>query len=217
MRTTNQKTQRVTALTLAAALGVAIYLNWEYAKGSPVSEIDQAAAEVVAEQNETVEAAAEDTQQSVPVSDALITEQEALESSDKNYGEAQLVSVAKDSGTVFFEQARLDRTKTRDGVVDDLEKSLKKASLSKKEKEALLTQMTNYLGDVTTENEIETLIKAKGFADCLCFLKDGKADITVMTATGEGLSASQVAQLRDIILGKCKNLTAQDITIVEVK
>lgn len=217
MRTTNKKTQRATAITLVAALGVAVYLNWEYAKAEPTDVLDAAAEEVVAAQSEEIEAAADQEGPEITVSDALITEKEALESSDKNYGEAQLVSVSKDSGTAFFEQARLERTKTRDGVVDNLEKSLKKSSLSDQEKQSLLTQMTDYLGDVTTENEIETLIKAKGFADCMCFLKDGKADITVMTATGNGLNASQVAQIRDIVLSKCTTLTAQDITVVEVK
>lgn len=39
------------------------------------------------------------------------------------------------------------------------------------------------------ENEIETLVRAKGFADCLCFLQPGRADLTVMTS-GDGLTAA---------------------------
>ena len=48
-------------------------------------------------------------------------------------------------------------------------------------------------------------------------LQDGKASLTVITSTGDGLNASQVAQIRDIVLGKCTGLSAQDITVVEVK
>lgn len=29
------------------------------------------------------------------------------------------------------------------------------------------------LEDLNAENEIETLVRAKGFADCLCFCKQG--------------------------------------------
>lgn len=29
------------------------------------------------------------------------------------------------------------------------------------------------LEDLNAENEIETLVRAKGFADCLCFYKQG--------------------------------------------
>ena len=63
--------------------------------------------------------------------------------------------------------------------------------------------------------EIETLVKAKGFADCLCFLQSGRADLTVMTS-GDALTAAQVAQIRDIVLSK-SSVTAQNITVVEVK
>ena len=53
----------------------------------------------------------------------------------KNYGEAQLVSVSKDSGTEFFEQARLNRSKARDEALDAIKKTLKSADLSESEKE----------------------------------------------------------------------------------
>lgn len=55
----------------------------------------------------------------------------------KNYGEAQLVSVSKDSGTEFFEQARLNRSKARDEALDAIKKTLKSADLSESEKTAL--------------------------------------------------------------------------------
>ena len=71
------------------------------------------------------------------------------------------------------------------------------------------------LEDLNAENEIETLIKAKGFADCLCFLQSGRADLTVMTS-GEPLTAAQVAQIRDVVLSK-STVPAQNITVVEVK
>lgn len=220
MKTTGKFAQRATALALLGALGTAIYLNWQYASpfhtdADTAKEIEQQVAASAQEEPEAVETAAE--QETIPVMDGLVTEQEALDASDKNYGEAQLVSVSKDSGSEFFESAKLERSKTRDGVLDDLEKRLKKSSLTKEEKEELTQQMTDHMNVVTLENQLETLIKAKGFADCLCFLNDGKADVTVMTVSGSGLTASQVAQVRDIILSKCENMQAQDITLVEVK
>lgn len=235
MRNAVRNTRWATAATLAVALCVAVYLNWQYARtggavtASAGSETAAAASlgaaqETSAEAGAVPEAAADapaaaqiSADSAVTVSDGLMTEQEELEAANKNYGEAQLVSVSKDSGSAFFEQARLDRSKTRDAAVDQIEQSLKKSSLSDAEKKTLADQLTACLEDITAENEIETLVKAKGFADCLCFLKDNKADITVMTASGDGLNASQVAQIRDIVLGKCSDLSAQDITVVEVK
>ena len=70
--------------------------------------------------------------------DAEDTETSAVDDADKNYGEAQLVSVNQDSGTEFFESARLTRSKARDEALDTLKKSLKDAGLTKEEKDCLL-------------------------------------------------------------------------------
>ena len=147
--------------------------------------------------------------------DELPTEAEAVSSANKNYGEAQLVSVASDSGAKFFEQARLKRQKAHDEAMDSIKKTMKTSSLSAEEKKEYTSQLTANLEDLNAENEIETLIRAKGFADCLCFLQSGRADLTVMTS-GQPLTAAQVAQIRDVVLSK-SSVTAQNITVVEVK
>ena len=205
-------TRKVTALTLVVALGVAVYLNWEYARADPGVPELSVETSVLAGTEE--DAAAAET--AAGISDQLLTEEEALEATDKSYGEAQLVSVSKNSGTEFFEQARLARTKSYDDAMDKIEKAMKNSSLTEAEKQHLTAQLTQCLENLTLENEIETLVKAKGFADCVCFLQDGSADLTVMTG-GSTLDAAQVAKIRDIVLGKCSELTAQDITVVEVK
>lgn len=149
------------------------------------------------------------------ITDELMTEAEAVSSTAKNYGEAQLVSVASDTGAKFFEQARLKREKSHDEAMDTIQKSLRSAALTEEDKKAYAAQMKQNLEDLNAENEIETLVRAKGFADCLCFLQPGRADLTVMTS-GDGLTAAQVAQIRDIVLSKTQ-LSAQNITVVEVK
>ncbi len=207
MRALSRNTRRATAVTLAAALVIAVYLNWQYARTGAEQDLTDGAQMVSAAVEEPVEAAA--------ILDELPTEAEAASSVSKNYGEAQLVSVASNSGTAFFEQARLKREKAHDETLDTIQKTLKKASLTAEEKKEYTAQMTAALEDLNTENEIETLIKAKGFADCLCFLQSGRADLTVMTS-GEPLSAAQVAQIRDVVLGK-SSVTAQNITVTEVK
>ena len=202
MRAISKNTRKATAITLAAALVIAVYLNWQYARTGVTLEEDAVNVSAV-------------SQESVPVTDELMTEAEAVSSANKNYGEAQLVSVANNSGSKFFEEARLKRTKDHDEAMDSIQKALKSASLSAEEKKEYTSQLTGNLADHNAENEIETLVKAKGFADCLCFLQSGRADLTVMTS-GEALTAAQVAQIRDIVLSK-SSVTAQNITVVEVK
>ena len=206
MRALSKNTRRATAVTLAAALVIAVYLNWQYARTNVETEPLDA---------QMVSAAAGPAEETAAVLDGLPTEAEAASDVSKNYGEAQLVSVANDSGTKFFEQARLKREKAHDETVDTIQKTLKGSALSAEEKKAYTDQMAAALEDLNAENEIETLIRAKGFADCLCFLQAGRADLTVRTA-GEPLTAAQVAQIRDVVLSK-SSVTAQNITVVEVK
>lgn len=207
MRSIAKHTRRATAITLAAALVVAVYLNWQYAR-TGVS-LNEDAVNVSAAVETQTEPTAE------VVTDGLMTEAEAVSSAGKNYGEAQLVSVANDSGAKFFEEARLKRQKAHDAALDTIQKTLKSSGLSAEEKKTYAQELTGNLEDLHAENEIETLVKAKGFADCLCFLQSGRADLTVMTA-GDALTAAQVAQIRDIVLSK-SSVTAQNITVVEVK
>lgn len=207
MRSIAKHTRRATAITLAAALVVAVYLNWQYAR-TDVS-LQEDAVTVSASAETQAEPAAE------VVTDGLMTEAEAVSGVGKNYGEAQLVSVANDSGAKFFEEARLKRQKAHDAALDTIQKTLRSSGLSAEEKKTCAQELTGNLEDLHAENEIETLVKAKGFADCLCFLQSGRADLTVMTA-GDALTAAQVAQIRDIVLSK-SSVTAQNITVVEVK
>lgn len=122
----------------------------------------------------------------------------------------------QDSGTEFFESARLTRSKARDEALDTLKKSLKDAKLSDAEKDQLTTELSARISNITLETKLETLIKSKGFADCVVNLEGSKANVTVMTEN-DALTAEEVTRIRDALLNQCKGLTAQDITIVEVK
>ena len=191
--------QKMTLLTLVVALGVAVYLNWEYAKSTDLA-LD------AAEANAPVTTGV--------VTDALAVDGE-VETGNKNYGEAQLVSVGEPTGEEFFEQARLTRTKSRDEALDTLQKSLKSAKLSDEEKEKLTAELTATIDHITAESDIENLVKAKGFVDCVVFIGEDTVDVTVMTTNAQ-LGQSEVAQIRDAVLERCE-VAAQDITVVEVR
>ena len=212
--TAKLKSRGATAAVLTLALGAAVYLNWSFSRGAPPSLL---VSDTTADAVETAAAA--------PVTDQLAVEAaagaedaevSAVNDADKNYGEAQLVSVNQDSGTEFFESARLTRSKARDEALDTLKKSLKNADLTKEEKDALIAELSARISNITLETKLETLIKSKGFPDCVVNLEGSKANVTVMTEN-DALTAEEVTRVRDALLSQCKGLTAQDITIVEVK
>ena len=196
------KSTGVTAAFLTLALGGAVYLNWSYARALPAEA-------------QTVGAAAKGT---AAVTDPLLPAAADADAGNtsKNYGEAQLVSVVKDAGTSFFESARLSRDKARDEALETLKKALKNAKLTEEEKTALTEKLSAQVSSITAAAELESLIKAKGFVDCLVALDEAGASVTVMTETGT-LNGDQVARIRDAVLTKCPQLSAQQLTIVEVK
>ena len=94
MRAISKNTRKATAITLAAALVIAVYLNWQYARTGVTLEEDAVNVSAV-------------SQETVPVTDELMTEAEAVSSANKNYGEAQLVSVANNSHGQHSESAEI--------------------------------------------------------------------------------------------------------------
>lgn len=211
------KSRQATAAVMALALGAAIYLNWSFAREAPqnltVSTEDNTAVETAAAaEASTVIDPLEAVTETAATSDTLQEEQAV----NKNYGEAQMVSVNQDSGTEFFEEARLSRSKARDEALEALNKALKDTTVNDEEKKALTDKLSTQVNNITLETKLETLIKSKGFADCVVNLEGEKATVTVMTEN-DALTAEEVARIRDALISQCTGLDAQDITIVEVK
>ena len=124
--------------------------------------------------------------------------------------------VEADTGAEFFEQARLSRSKARDEALEALNDALKDTNVSEEEQKALTTRLSTQVNNITLETKLETLIKSKGFADCVVNLEGEKANVTVMTEN-DALTAAEVTQIRDALMNQCAGLDAKDITIVEVK
>lgn len=208
------KSRQATAAVMVLALGAAVYLNWSFARQAP-EEIT-----TTAQDRTAVETAAQTSVVTDPLEDTVETSAEGTASEDqavnKNYGEAQMVSVSQDAGTEFFEEARLARSKARDEALEALNDALKDTTVSEDEKKALTDKLSTQVNNITLETKLETLIKSKGFADCVVNLEGKKANVTVMTEN-DALTAEEVARIRDALMGQCTGLDAQDITIVEVK
>lgn len=211
------KSRQATAAVMVLALGAAVYLNWSFARQAPqdltvTAENSTAMETAAAAETSAVIDPLEDVTETAGSSDT-VQEGEAV---NKNYGEAQMVSVSQDSGTEFFEEARLSRSKARDEALEALNKALKDTSVNEEEKKALTDKLSTQVNNITLETKLETLIKSKGFADCVVNLEGEKANVTVMTEN-DALTSEEVARIRDALISQCTGLDAQDITIVEVK
>ena len=210
------KSRKATAAVMVLALGAAVYLNWSFAREAPqnltVAQTDGTAVETAAAAETAVVTDPLENAVETSAADSSVEEQ----ATNKNYGEAQMVSVSQDSGTEFFEEARLSRSKSRDEALEALNEALKDTSVSEAEKKELTNKLSTQVNNITLETKLETLIKSKGFADCVVNLEGERANVTVMTEN-DALTAEEVAQILDALMSQCTGLQAQNITIVEVK
>jgi len=193
------KQRKASLLLLSFAMVLAVYLNWQYARVERDSYI--ITDELTQQMNTTV-----------------MDESDLLKTSDdyetKNYGDAQLVATTKSDSDKYFEQARLSRQKSRDEALDTIQKTLKNSKLSDGEKKQATDSLSKIIRNMTNETDIENMVKAKGFRDCVASINNDKISVAVRTVNGE-LSKADVSKIRDVVLSKT-TISSQNIVVVEV-
>ena len=194
-----QKQRKASLIILSFAMIVAVYLNWQYSRAGADTYIltDEITQQVNTRINDE--------------SDLLKTEEDY---ETQNYGDAQLVATTKTDSDKYFEQARLSRQKTRDEALDTLQKTLKNTKLSDIDKKQATEKLSQIIQNMTNETDIENMLKAKGFRDCVASISDNKISLAVRSVKGE-LSKADVSKIRDVVLSKT-SISSQNIVVVEV-
>lgn len=111
----------------------------------------------------------------------------------------------------YFAMAQLNRTNAYDTAYNTLLAVTTSATATEEAKEAAFMEITTLASNKQAEANIETLIKAKGFEECVAVISDGHIDIVVKS---DGLAANQRAQIQEIVL-KQADIAPSDITIIE--
>ena len=113
----------------------------------------------------------------------------------------------------YFAQTVLSRQQARDEALEVLQSVAKNTSALPEAVEAALADIAKIAEDIDSESKIETIVKAKGFDDCIAVINDGSATIIVKT---DGLLASQVAQINEIVYEQ-SGILPTNLKIVEKK
>lgn len=95
----------------------------------------------------------------------------------------------------FFAASALNRTKARDEAVEVLQSVVDVGADEEAAKQAL-ADITRISADIEKEANIETLIKAKGFEDCIAVISGESLSIVVKSA--EQLLPNEIAQIKEI-------------------
>lgn len=172
-----------------ALVCVGIYLNWAYA-------------------GEKAKSLTEAIDSGKVMDDATLVIQDGLTSPDALEAGGE-VQVAKDS----FAQLRLSRQTSRDQAVNLLQETISYAE--GENSEASNKQLEQIVNMALQESQIESMVMAKGYQDCVAYITDDAISVAV-AAPEEGLQAQDVALITDVVRSQC-DFGMENIRVIEVK
>lgn len=172
------------AFTLLAAVCGGIYINWRYSQNQTVANL-----------TDTLD------EEKILSSDTLVM-------GDDN-------SLMSDTHTTiedYFASVRLSRQEARDSAVTLLQEAM--AYTEDPESAQSNAQLEQIVQTALHEAQIESLVIAKGYLDCVAYISDDGISVAVAAPEG-GLQEADVAAIADIVMTQ-SDFTMSDIRVVEV-
>ena len=119
----------------------------------------------------------------------------------------------EEEGSGYFANARLNRQQARDSALSLLQEAAADANASQtavEEANAAIQTMADY---TLSEANIENLVTAKGYQDCVAFLNENSISV-VVDNSGAPLAEADIAKISEIVTEET-GLTASQIKIIE--
>ena len=132
---------------------------------------------------------------------------EAVGYGDGNMSQNSSASV--DDGD-YFTAAALSREEARDEALDVLKLVSESDEASAEARQEAADKISKIAVDIQNEANIETLVKAKGFEDCVAIISDDSVSVIV---SAETLAASQTAQILSVVYDTT-GITPDKVTII---
>jgi len=171
----------------------AVYLNWSY-NNRPLGEAD---AELTAAE------------------DAAISQARAQAAEDAAAAGEETETEDVTPVSEYFASARLTRQQSRDEALSLLETAASAQAASQETIDAAMVEIASMATWSMQEAQIENLLLAKDFADCVVFMSDGNVTVA-LPAPMEGLSEADVARVTETITSET-DYAASQIRIIEIK
>ena len=171
---------------------VAVYLNWSYQSGE------------TADAGKTLgEAALVNGQTSDPLVGGTAASPDPASSASPEAGTT--------GGGSYFDSARLNRQQARDSALAILQDSIANETMKEANGEAIQT-LASY---TVSEAQIENLVTAKGYTDCVAFIGDESVSVVVSAREG-GLTDADVAKITEIVTDET-GMEASQVKIIEAE
>lgn len=117
-----------------------------------------------------------------------------------------------DTATDYFAAVRLSRQKARDNAVSVLQEAM--AYGDEEEASSSSAQLEQIVQTALCEAQIESLVIAKGYTDCVAYMNDKGISVAVAAPEG-GLKDQDVAVISDIVMTQ-SSVKMSQIRVVEV-
>lgn len=177
--------KNLVAAAVLVTVCTGIYVNWLYTEQNTAKDL-----------TDTLDA------QKVMSDDTLILAGDDVVSAD----------AAVDTATDYFAAVRLSRQQARDSAVNLLQDAAVNSDQTKAEESA--AELEDIVQTALTEAQIESLIIAKGYTDCVAYMSSEGISVAVSAPEG-GLQQADVAVIADIVMSQSE-YTLDEIRVVEV-
>lgn len=111
----------------------------------------------------------------------------------------------------YFASVQIDRERARGEALEVLVNITEDESASETAKSDAFTQMERIANETSWEIDIENLVKAKGFSECIAIINQDSANIVVES---DGLTAGEIAQIKEIVYLE-SDIQPKDVKIIE--
>ena len=172
---------------------VAVYLNWSYTQVDPGDNTSVSGGKTLGEA-------------------ALVNGQGETE--EVILGEPDGSEETSLTGENYFSTARLTRQQARDSALSILQETVSNETATQEARDGAAESISVMAACTVTEAQIENLVTAKGYADCVAFIGDNS--ISVVVSSQSGLTTTDVAKITDIVMGET-DFSADQITIIEAE
>lgn len=152
----------------------------------------------------------------VSLTDTLDAEKVMSDESMILGGDMAAIAAGEDvqtTATDYFAAVRLSRQQARDSAVNLLQEAMAYSESSKEVESAV--ELEQIVQTALSEAQIESLIIAKGYTDCVAYMSGEGISVAVSSPEG-GLQQEDVALIADVVMAQ-SDYSLEDIRVVEVQ
>ena len=192
--------------SLVLALGAAVYLNWQFAgtKVQSAGDVSEASASSALGAAQLVNNAYVETVSDTPMNeDGVLPETEPADGAAESSAAEETAAAV--SASAKLSDARLTRQTARDEAVELLEDILKDDSA-----EVAVKQAAVIAQNILKETNIESLIEAKGFTECVAYINGESCTVVV---NGDMEDEQNALIVRDIAVSE-SGVSAENVKII---